>query len=120
MLKFFFPFKINYHVRTGYLDEKSAATYLLGVLAEKSEKNILPFLKDIMKSLLKLSGYFHEDVRDGVSKSFASKKNFFSTFIQIFFFFFFRNRRSNFQEFSTDNSLSKRGLSENPTPFGRS
>lgn len=52
------------------MDEKAAAVHAIGAFAEHTKKKILPYLDKIVKDLLALVNYFHEDVREGVAKAF--------------------------------------------------
>eukprot|EP01117_Protostelium_nocturnum_P017824 TRINITY_DN7326_c0_g1_i1.p1 TRINITY_DN7326_c0_g1~~TRINITY_DN7326_c0_g1_i1.p1 ORF type:complete len:1027 (-),score=371.02 TRINITY_DN7326_c0_g1_i1:121-3201(-) len=55
--------KKDVHIRTAFLDEKSAACYALGVFASKVKQPFLAYIDEVVTVLLELVEYFHEDVR---------------------------------------------------------
>lgn len=53
-------------VRTAWLDEKAAAVFCLGNLAEAMGASFLPHLEQSLKVVENVAQYFHEDVRQNV------------------------------------------------------
>eukprot|EP00898_Chlorokybus_atmophyticus_P005187 jgi/Chlat1/566/Chrsp103S01005 len=53
----------NLSIRTGVLDEKSAATHALGSFAEHVGAAMVPFFPQVLPVIQKHATYFHEDVR---------------------------------------------------------
>eukprot|EP00238_Polyblepharides_amylifera_P013948 CAMPEP_0196574984 /NCGR_PEP_ID=MMETSP1081-20130531/4566_1 /TAXON_ID=36882 /ORGANISM="Pyramimonas amylifera, Strain CCMP720" /LENGTH=1088 /DNA_ID=CAMNT_0041893153 /DNA_START=96 /DNA_END=3362 /DNA_ORIENTATION=+ len=53
----------NLHIRTGILDEKSAACVALGASLGAAKAGAAPYLEACLPVLLKAATYFHEDVR---------------------------------------------------------
>ncbi|KAF2070549.1 hypothetical protein CYY_008139 [Polysphondylium violaceum] len=54
----------SYSVRTGFVDQKSAAIHTLGVLATHLPVSFLPYCKLTVEKLDGLLGYFHNEVKD--------------------------------------------------------
>jgi hypothetical protein len=77
-------------IRTGVLDEKSAATQALGLYAQHTGAAFLPYLEEALMLLKKLAGYFHEDVRlQAVQSLERESSNFLFTFCQLLWFSLF-------------------------------
>lgn len=48
----------------GVLDEKAAATQALGIYAKATLANFAPYIEEVLKVLLRMAAYFHDDVRE--------------------------------------------------------
>jgi len=59
-------------VRTAMLDEKAAAAHCIGACAQHLKAAFLPYIQQVLPSLLAANDYFHEDVRVATTKALTS------------------------------------------------
>jgi hypothetical protein len=63
----------SYSVHDSFLDEKTAATQAIGVLASCTKAAFLPYLEQSLHTLEDLAQYFHEEVRHATVISMSRK-----------------------------------------------
>eukprot|EP01114_Cavostelium_apophysatum_P006244 TRINITY_DN1748_c0_g1_i1.p1 TRINITY_DN1748_c0_g1~~TRINITY_DN1748_c0_g1_i1.p1 ORF type:complete len:1062 (-),score=285.77 TRINITY_DN1748_c0_g1_i1:27-3212(-) len=56
----------SFTVRTAYMDEKASACRAIGIIAEHTKANFVPYMERVMQSFSLLFNYFHEAVRQEV------------------------------------------------------
>jgi len=56
--------RANYSVRTGFIDQKSAAIHTIGVLATYLPASFLPYCQNTVQILDPLLGYYNDEVKD--------------------------------------------------------